>query len=505
MAATTRPPAPAPAAAAVRRQKALDLTVLGLASLALRIPAYLAERHHTFDDGVYGVAALALRDGDVPFRDVFSPQGPAYYPLVALFDLVGGRTAHSPRLYGLLSGLLLVVAVYLAGRRITDRTGALVAAALSVIAGSILWVTAPIAADGPATAFGVAGLAAALAYRGRPGTMRALAAGLLVGLGMATKLVMIATVVPVAVLLLAPGWEQFRLRRINRVVLGRAVAAGVVSVAVCVAWSLPWGPADVVDQYLTYHREAGDQHRDLGANAAKILTTVPDRNVATVVVAASALVAGGLRRRRGEARPGRPTPADGVRGPLSDTALMVGWAAVTLVALLAYAPLFRPHLVVVVPPVALLAGMHRPPLRVLGALAIVVVPLQLWRNAELLAPPPYGGASAEAVAVLGRLPDGAWVISDEPGFAWRTGHRTPAYLVDPSIHRVESGRITTDILLAEATDDRVCAVQVWSHRFGELPGLADGLTEAGFAVVADVRADPSTGDIWFRDACVDGV
>ena len=39
-----------------------------------------------------------LVDGAVPFRDVFSSQGPLFLPLVWLADLLGGRTLDAPRL-----------------------------------------------------------------------------------------------------------------------------------------------------------------------------------------------------------------------------------------------------------------------------------------------------------------------------------------------------------------------------------------------------------------------
>ena len=96
------------------------------------------ERHLTFDDGVFGASAVAMRAGGQPFRDVFSSQGPLFLPLVWVADLLGLRTANAPRLLSLAAALLLVGATYAAGRAITDRGGALIAAGLVSVTGTSL-------------------------------------------------------------------------------------------------------------------------------------------------------------------------------------------------------------------------------------------------------------------------------------------------------------------------------------------------------------------------------
>ena len=64
-----------------------------------------------------------MRNGGVPFRDVFSSQGPLFLPLVWIADTLGLHTLDGPRLLGLASGLALVIVIYLAGRELggTDR------------------------------------------------------------------------------------------------------------------------------------------------------------------------------------------------------------------------------------------------------------------------------------------------------------------------------------------------------------------------------------------------
>ena len=105
-------------------------------TVALRIPAFVAERHLTFDDGVFGASAVAMRAGGQPFRDVFSSQGPLFLPLV----WVGRRPrpAHRRTPHGCSRcwpRSSSSAATYAAGRAITDRAGAVIAAVLVSVTG----------------------------------------------------------------------------------------------------------------------------------------------------------------------------------------------------------------------------------------------------------------------------------------------------------------------------------------------------------------------------------
>jgi hypothetical protein len=87
------------------------------------------------------------------------------------------------------------------------------------------------------------------------------------------------------------------------------------------------------------------------------------------------------------------------------------------------------------------------------------------------------------VADMRTLPKGAWVISDEPGLVWRAGRRTPAALVDGSVLRVLEHIVTTDVVARAASDEHVCAVVVWSTRYGrDLPGLPEALRNDGYEI-----------------------
>ncbi|MHB1139603.1 MAG: glycosyltransferase family 39 protein [Microthrixaceae bacterium] len=490
----------------------LDVALLTLVTVVLRVPAFLSARHLTFDDGVFASSVLAMRDGGLPFRDVFSSQGPLFLPLAYLFDAVGLRTIDSPRVLAVVSGVVVVLGLYWCARQLTDRTGALIAGVLAATSGCLMWVTAPLAADGPALAFAVLALGLALALRDRPSMPRAVLLGLCVGAALATKAMEAPILAPVGLVLLAPLLDSARRRRLDPAALRRAVAAGAAAALLFVAVSLPFGFADVWDQSFNYRTDAAAD-RDVAGNAAKILSTLWDRDLVLYVALAVTLVSAVWQHRRtGSARVAvvetdaswwsqRPWSDDRAgddgrgdeRGPgwsPSSRLLVTAWTVVTFVWMVTIvSPLWRPHVSALVPPLVLMVALYRPALRTALIAGVLCIPLLVVQLDGLLAPGDYRGSEAEVVDALRQLPEDAWVLSDEPGLVWRAGLRTNDDLVDPSMLRVQQGRYTEASLADAASDPRVCAVVVRSdERFGSFPGLGERLGADGFEVQGSWRS-----------------
>lgn len=456
--ATRRSPEPE-----LGRPARLDLTILVVAALALRVPAFVAQRHLTFDDGVFGASAVAMRAGGQPFRDVFSSQGPLFLPLVWLGDVVGLRTVNSPRVVAVAAGVTLTVGVYLAGRLAADRAGALMSAALTTGCASVLWVSGPIAADSVALAFAVVTVYLVLRWGEDVTTRRAIWLGLGVGATISVKALLAPVIVPVAIVMLAG-------RRVWPIVVGASTA-----IAFHLALWLPWGPAGVWDQAYAYHLDAAGD-RTPGANLAKILSTLGDRDLPLVVTLALAILAAVLGA--------RAVPHRGPRGLTSPDVLIGAWLAATAAVLLLEHPLWRPHVSQLVPPLALLAARHRPSARLVAIAVVAVLPYHLVHARPILWPSSYGRDSSTVVAGLRQLPNEALAISDDPGIVWRAGRRTPPDLVDASALRMESGDITAFSVAAAAADPTVCAVVVRSHvRWGSFTDLPDRLSALGYQVV----------------------
>ncbi len=446
----------------------IDALVLGVVAVVLRLPALFATRSLVFDDGVFASSALAMRAGQQPFRDVFSSQGPVFLPLVWVADLLGFRTLDAPRLLAVASGVLLTIAVYSCGRRITSRGHALLAAGLVTTSGSVLWVTGPVNADGPSMALSV--LAIALALRtldhAEPRLRDAVWVGLAGGAAASIKALSVPAVVIAGVVLLLSR------RRVWDAALAAAVAIGVY-----LATALPWGLSRVWDQSFTYHNDARRLNTRPDA-AWNVVRTLWERDLPVLVALALALGMFLVTRFAGSP----PVHQDDGKPRLGIVVAVLALWAVLVFALLVWEPaLFRAHVAQLVPPLALLASLRPPPWVVLAVAAVVVACFWAIENRAILWPHGYRGSEAAVVARIRELPRDALVISDDPGLAWRAGHGPPGDFADPSFQRIEQGRITEGSVARAAASPEVCGVVVSSpQHFGRLVGLGPRLGTEGY-------------------------
>jgi hypothetical protein len=449
----------------------VDATVLAIVAIVIRLPAFFAERSLVFDDGVFGSSALAMRAGEVPFRDIFSSQGPVFLPLVWVADLVGFRTMDAPRVLAVAAGVLLTIAVYACGRRLTTRANALLAAGLVTTSGSVLWVTAPVNADGPSLALSVLAVAFALRYRDHPHLRTAVWMGLAAGAAVSIKALSVPAVVIAGLIVLLSQ------RPMREGLRDAAVSAGV-AVAVYVVSALPFGIGRVWDQSYVYHQDAHRANTHSGA-MSKIFNTLWERDllviIALVLAGAAFVVRYVARRRAGK-------PAD--RSVQIVVAGLLLWI-VLVFALLVWEPgMWRAHIAHLVPPLALLAALRPAPWSVLAVAGLVAAPFFVSDNQSILWPDGYTGHDAALVHRLDQLPSDALVISDDPGWVWRSGHRPPGALADPSFQRIDEGQITQASLVKAATADHVCGVISSSPmHFGRFDGLGDALAAEGYAPV----------------------
>src|SRR5204862_3887481 len=101
------------------------------------------------------------------------------------------------------AAVLLGLSTCCAGRAITERGGALLAAALVSLTATSLWITGPLAADGAALAFATATMAMVLSWRDEVTVRRAVCIGLGVGATISVKALLAPVIVPTALVLLA--------------------------------------------------------------------------------------------------------------------------------------------------------------------------------------------------------------------------------------------------------------------------------------------------------------
>ena len=450
----------------------LVVGALAVLTIVLRLPAFLSSRHLVFDDGTYGVSVLDMRHGLAPYRGVFSAQGPLHFPLLYVGDLLGLRTIDGPRVAPMLAGVLATIASWAIARRLAGSRAGVIAGVLVATSGSMIWTTGQVTGDGIASALAVAAVWAAVVYRDDPRLLRALITGALMGAALAVKPLIATAALPV-------GWWLWSRRRLDH-----GAAAVGAAIVVWFAAALPWGLSRVWDQSVKYNLGAGPRYAKL-SQLRKLASTLGSRDLLLVGALVLALVTVVVA-----ARTLAPRRADVV--------VVAIWASATAVALVLEPALYRNHLATIIPPLALLAAILVRTPRVLALLLVLLVPWSVANLHDILWPTGYRGAAAALMHTLKGLPHDAWVISDEPGFVYRAGLRTPPLLNDPSVKRIDQGLLTTDMVADAAADRRVCAVVVWSARFArDLTGLADRLRADGLV------PQSFGGDrvLWLRPNC----
>jgi hypothetical protein len=441
-------------------------------TLALRLPAFFASRHLSYDDGVYGVSIVDMRHGLAPYRGVFSAQGPLHFPLLYVGDLIGLRTLNGPRVTPLLLGIAATIAAYAIARRLANNEAGLIAGVLVATSGTMIWTTGQVTGDGPASALALCAVWAALAYRDDPRVRRALVTGLAIGAALAVKPLLIPAAIPV-------GWWLWSRRRVDHL----AVATGA-AIAVWFASALPWGLGNVWEQSVEYNRGAGPRYAKL-SQLRKLFSTLGSRDLlvlAALIFAVITLFV--VTRERRVAR--------------ADMTVVVVWAVAAALVLVLEPAMYRNHLAVIVPPLALLAAILVGSPRVLLVLLVLLVPWSANNLHSILVPAGYRGDAAALMIRLRAFPREVQVISDDPGFVFRSGHSTPRLMNDTSQKQIDQHLITTETVARAASDPRVCAVVVWTPRFAHLPGLPVALRRANL-----IPADRYSEDrrLWLKRGC----
>jgi hypothetical protein len=273
-----------------------------------------------------------------------------------------------------------------------------------------------------------------------------------------------------------------------------ASAVGAASV-VWLASAVPWGLSRVWQQSVTYNSGAGPRYGKL-SQLNKLMSTLASRDllvVAALVIALVTVIVTATKGRTQQADPRR------TEGRSREVGAIAAWAGVTALVLVFEPALYRNHLAGIVPPLAVLAGIVVRTPRVLVVVLVLLTPWSINNLGDILFPTGYTGVSAQLMHALDALPGNAQAISDEPGFLYRADLSTPSLMNDASVKRIDQHLLTTAMVAHAAADSRVCAVVVWSARFGsDLPGLPAALEHDGLRVAHTYGGRRA---LWLRPAC----
>jgi 4-amino-4-deoxy-L-arabinose transferase-like glycosyltransferase len=474
----------------------LDLWALAgilLAATSVMI-ASLTRFSTEYDEGVYWQSLRAMAHGHPLYSSVFGSQPPGFllgvYPGYLLLgqSIVGGRIVIA--LYALVG----ILAIYVIGRMLGGRWVGVLAAGLLALNPRYLQEATTLHAEIPSLALSLVGIALVVIVTNGtlPRTRRLLliaAAGVALGVALMMKLLAVVALVPAILLLAAPLVAEMREQRASHQSLiasardvGLLLGGLLLACVVALAPFLPQWRA-LYEQVIGFHLVArGTSAPGPLAN----LLLLPD---VTWIVAALGLAAA-LWRRMWTAPP------------------VLAWLLAGVLLLIVQRPLFDPHVLILAPPLALLAALGsvaalararrgwnihmQRSLLMAGTLVALAATLVagLWLDArQTRAVIVYdGGTRAQMAQALQdhATPPGIVATDDQYGAAL-AGRDTPPELVDTSLVRIATGSLTTDAVERIIQRDDVRVVLFATGRFDHLPGFR-AWVEANFQPIRSFGA-----------------
>lgn len=417
------------------------------------------------DEGIRGIQLLLMSAGYRPVQEIYSSQGPLLLDMLYPFYRLFGETLGAARLAVGVYSLLGILGVYGVARALGGPVGGATAALLVTLSPTYLRNSRQALAEVPALAPAILAVAAALEYQRSGRRIWLLAAGVLLGLALLIKPIVVAAVVPIGLAaLLGP-----------RVSLRPVFLVGLVTALVIGAIVAATGFSALMDQLVEYRlksREASGWN--LRENWRLIQTSLVGREQIGLFVLAGAGAIVALIT-----SPRRLLPH-------------AGWVVASAAILLFYAPLFPKHVVIAVPPLVALAGAG------IG-LAWQAVRAGRWPGAVgavvLTAPILMYGWSLPAIASLDvgfmNLDQGTegqrfaqsadvaatiaavthrdeFLITDHPYLAFLAQRLVPPELADPSASRVRARELTGDDIVTAAKKYDAGVVVLWSDRLRSL-------------------------------------
>jgi hypothetical protein len=518
------------------------LLAILVGALVLRLYALLAFATD-YDEGVYWQSLRTLAQGHPLYSAIYSSQPPVFllgiYPLYALF----GQTLPAARFAVVLYSLAGIAALYAIGKALGGPWTGLAAAALLAVDPLYLRASRTLQAEVPALAFALVGLAVtlmALRQIGRRRQIWLVAGGALVGFAILTKLYVAVALLPAALFVVmaqvapaggrptqaartaagkagrpparqtrprksARAWpDMVRLRREIRAAAPDvgALLAGTLGAVLVVLLPFVGSLPALFDQTVALHLAAARAlDRGLAYNLHLLSTTLTSEGEYWLLAVALAGVALAVWRRAW------------------DVVAVAAWALVSLLMLIAIQPLFAHHLVLLVPPLALLAGLalhlaprlarartwrrpitreamlralRQPTVLTYGALILLGVTFVagLWfgladsQHAAEYAPTDQ---LAMANALSNVTPSGQMAVTDDQYLAGLVGIDVPPELVDTSEVRIAGGQLTASELERAITQSGAPVVLFASGRFDEVPGFR-AWAEANFKQVQSFGA-----------------
>jgi hypothetical protein len=446
--------------------------VLLAAAVTLRL-VNLGVYSGLFDEGIRVEQLFLMSAGYRPFRDIFAAQGPLLLDLLHPWFVLFGQDLTAARLSVGVNSLLGLIGSYWVARLVGGSVAALSAAALLILSPLYLEGSRIALAEVPALAPAAFSVGAAIVYA-RGGSRPWLAAcALLLVTSLLIKPITLAAVVPAGLAILTRYRAGLRTMILDGLIFGAIVGVTMVLVVVGV------GLGGVLNQIVAYRMESRDSDNwSIWKNRIALARALSFEPAALPWIGAAAGVLLLTRRR-------------------VDMALVVAWAVASVGLLLFYSPLHGKHVVVMIPPLAILGGAG-----VAAALSLVRADWPAWERAVVGAAlaglvvwyaagvpavvaqsgqllrvtadtdvDPAVEQYADAVAAIRTLTaPGDFVVTDHPYLTFLAGRLVPPLLVDTSKTRIRSRSLRASEAVAQSVQYDPALVVLWTDR---LRGLRD--------------------------------
>ncbi|HCI78837.1 MAG TPA: hypothetical protein DHW02_04020 [Ktedonobacter sp.] len=432
----------------------------------------------SYDEGVYWQSLRSMSAGYTLYGQIFYSQPPFFllsvYPTYLLF----GQTIWAARLGIALVSLLGLLGAWMFGRAVAGRLGAIAALLLLVLDPLYLRQSQTLQAEAPSAALSFLAVGAAYLWWNHPdgiiGDCYAALAGAALSLSVLGKLLGVTAIIPVGLLLLAHFWRVYRSNRrrtetdtTRRMNIRSAIIGIVVCILVTAAFILPY--AGSFSQFwhgvVTFHTTAGKFFAsEQKGNSLIIQTSL----TSFLTLAALYGTIAGLLRRNLLVVP------------------ILGWFVVTLYLLAVQVPLFPHHLVALTPPLVSLATFGIAPVywqkrpfvllsNILTVGAAVLVLLtgvvnvgldQKYYHTEYAQSQDASTQKDIKVAqdIHNLIGPNDLIITDAQFVAALAGRSTPPQFVDTSGVRIAVRYLSTQELIAAASQPQVRAVMFYTHR-----------------------------------------
>jgi hypothetical protein len=464
--------------------------LFGLAALALFAIGIWMRMHKLdlpfdrdgYDEGVYWQSLRAMSGGHVLYQQIFYSQPPFFlFSIFPTFMLLG-QTLAAARLGIALVSLLGLAGAFLLGKAVSGRVGAIAALLLLIMDPLYLRESQTIQAEAPSAALSLLAVGLIYLWWERPddaaGICLAVLSAVALALSILSKLLVVSTLVPVALLMLARVWQiwqqapEERLRRASSLIAG--IVAFIITFAILI---LPF--AGSFQQFwhgvVTFHTSAGIAFKDTqSGNLALIGHMVI--SLTSLAALYGTIVA--LLRRDWRVLP------------------LLAWFLATILFLWQYTPLMSHHLVALVPPLVALAAIgigplpdisidikniiHARTLLPLVALLLILI-ASIQGGSNILQYYHVQQNTSDALTtqqnkVIKDLqsvtqPD-QLVVTDAQFITAQANRNTPPELVDTSSVRIATGYVTFQQLVQATEQPQVRAVLFYTGRLArEIPAF----------------------------------